>query len=510
MRKMEAKTAIVENIEPHDGLIREEKEALDRYFDCNIEMRIFRLSFCIEKISNEEELKKLDGNNSFLANATIINFKETNSWHSYIFNAIVTIPMMKPKKKEIYHNFIPLLNNYIYSIKMFDCQIKCSDKDIYTYKIFGSYFCQQNSFTSVCGHAALCMTINNTDLSKIGIITAEHLNKFLLIDHKSKRISENINILDTDIMSFLESMGLSVVGKNFFENNYDGKPVIDYSEYLYRYIESRHPCLLIFTTKEKNVMHIVPILGHTLNTDLWKPEAEIAYSNTVETEALEFNYRSASAWVDHFLIHDDNFGMYSCLPVDLLRRTTSFKSEPSFRAMKAIIIKPKNEKTPALEAEKNSIEIMKDNIIDVINSSRDAVNFWIHELAAYVSNKLNTPFVVRTLLVTKEDYHKNLNHRDFGDIMFTIEEKKEIMEGLPEIFWLTEITLPDLYTANKTKLVDIFYKSDADKDVREENWIQTRLPGFLIKKSKKTFVPLGVSSHYPLFRFKEAHEIYEW
>ena len=426
MRKMEAKTAIVENIEPNDGLIR-----------------------------------------------------------------------------------VPLLNNYIYSTKMFDCQIKCSDKDIYTYKIFGSYFCQQNSFTSVCGHAALCMTINNTDLSKIGIITAERLNKFLRIDHKSKRIRENINILDTDIISFLESMGLSVVGKKFFEN-LDGKPVIDYSEYLYRYIESRHPCLLIFTTKEKNEMHVVPILGHTLNTDLWKPEAEIAYSNIVETEALKFNYRSASAWVDHFLIHDDTFGMYSCLPVDLLRRTTSFKSEPSFRAMEAIIIKPKNVKTPALEAEKNSIEIMKDNIIDVINLSRDAVNFWIHELAAYVFNKLNTPFVVRTLLVTKEDYHKNLNHRDFGDIMFTIEEKKEIMEGLSEIFWLTEITLPDLYTANKTKLVDIFYKSDADRDVRDENWIQTRLPGFLIKKSKKTFVPLGVSSHYPLFRFKEAHEIYEW
>ena len=143
MRKMEAKTAIVENIEPNDGLIR-----------------------------------------------------------------------------------VPLLNNYIYSTKMFDCQIKCSDKDIYTYKIFGSYFCQQNSFTSVCGHAALCMTINNTDLSKIGIITAERLNKFLRIDHKSKRIRENINILDTDIMSFLESMGLSVVGMNFFENLCE-KPVID-------------------------------------------------------------------------------------------------------------------------------------------------------------------------------------------------------------------------------------------------------------------------------------------
>ncbi len=161
MRKMSVETAIVEDIEPNDNIIREEKEALCRYFDCNIEMRIFRLSFSIVKIENEEALKKLDINNAFLANALIVNFNINNKWRSYIYSSIVSIPMIKPKRGEINHVFIPLLNNYIYSARDFDCQIKCCNKDIYTYKVFGTYFCQQNTFTSVCAHAALCMALNN-------------------------------------------------------------------------------------------------------------------------------------------------------------------------------------------------------------------------------------------------------------------------------------------------------------------------------------------------------------
>lgn len=518
MRKMESKTVVVEDINPNDEkIIIEEREALCRYFDYDIEMQIFRLSFCREDISNEEELKKLNGESAFLANATIIDFKENGKWHSYVFNAIVSIPRMKIKKDEASYIFIPIVNNYIHSARNFDCQINCSNSNKYTYKIFGTYFCQQNTFTSVCAHAALSITINNCG----GFMTTEQLNKYLGIDHKAKKLRD-IEIKNSAVEGFLRSRNFSTIAVDFFDE-ISRMPSFDYSEYLYRHIESRHPCLLILSTQDVEEDHIVSVIGHTWNTDLWKPEAEMIYGggtyikNVIKVEDKDGNilckseYRPAAVWVDHLLIHDDNFGMYSCLTVDLLRRITPLNLDPSFRAKQAIIIKPEKVNIPAEEAEKNSIIAMIDNISNLwaLGSPDNEANFWIKELLLSLSGS-SAPLVVRTLLIRKESYHQSLDLSDFRKNSLSETEKRQIIEDLPEKFWLTEVTLPDLYTANKTKLVDIFHTSNGDRYNRKENWIQTRLPGFLIKKSESQPVPLDVSSHYPLFRFKENCEVCEW
>lgn len=65
--------------------------------------------------------------------------------------------------------------------------------------------------------------------------------------------------------------------------------------------------------------------------------------------------------------------------------------------------------------------------------------------------------VVRTFLVKKEDYRKSLNKEDFEGNAFSEEDKTALTKDLPEIFWLSEITLPDLYAANKHKIIDVFY-----------------------------------------------------
>ena len=63
----------------------------------------------------------------------------------------------------------------------------------------------------------------------------------------------------------------------------------------------------------QEAFHVVPIIGHTLNTDSWQPEADIQYKRKVD-----LHFRSVSAWVDNFIIHDDNFGMYLCYPTSKL------------------------------------------------------------------------------------------------------------------------------------------------------------------------------------------------
>lgn len=524
MRKMGAETAIIEDINPDCDMVREEREALCRYFDSNIEIKIFRVSFCTAKIGNEEALKKPDVNNIFLANTIIVNFKVNDMCRAYLFSSIVSIPMIKPKKGEMKHVFVPLLNNYINSAREFDCQIKYSNQETYTYKIFGTYFCQQNTFTSVCAHAAVCMAVNNFGGLSTGLITPEYLNKdqSFSIDHKSRKVGKEGNVIVDDkmIKKFVDSKGLLCKALDFsLVNDYD------YNEYLYNYMESRHPCLLVFSTQQELVMHVVPIVGHTLNTDLWTPEAEIAYSNnskigvnTVKKEnrdSLVFKSRSTSAWVDHFVIHDDNFGMYYCLPVDLLKRKSLLGQTDLCEAVIGLVIMPKGTKTGALEANKNSVAIMCRNLEKIGSKyANKTTNYWIEELLSIGSSGssiyCSTLLVTRTLLVNKNDYLDNLNGRDFENHYFSTYQKDRIMEGLPETFWLTEITLPDLYTANKTKIVDVCYKKDEEEYDCEKNWIQTRLPGVLLNKSTSQPIPLDVLSHYPLFRFKEIREVYEW
>ncbi len=509
MRKIGVKTAIVENIEPDNSIIKKEKEALNRYFDHNVIMKIFRLTFSMECIENEEGLKKIDKNNSILANATIVNFKKKEEWYSYVFSAIVGIPKIQHKNREFY---IPLPNNYIHSARNFECHIQCSDRDVYTYRIYGTYFCQQNSFTSVCAHAALCMVLNNQRLLKTSILEPEDLNVYLGINHTSQKVSKNRNnkghlCTSEDVIRFLEEKGYFIETRDFFSPE-STIPIVDYSEFLYRHIESRHPCLLVFSTTKDDEMHIVPIMGHTLNTDLWKPEAEIVYSNNIiKADDIGFEHRSASAWVDHFIIHDDNFGMYYCLPVDLLRRRTTLKQDPVFRAIKAIVITPKRLETTALVAEKRNLEIMERNIMDIFVGRIPGAprNYWLHALLGASINK-NPILVVRTLLITKDDYQQTLNHCDYEGNSFSENEKNTIMKALPERFWLTELTFPDLYTANGTKLTDILYRCETNTSDPKERWIQTRMPGVLISSPATGYIPLSVKSHYPLFSFQKTHE----
>lgn len=58
---------------------------------------------------------------------------------------------------------------------------------------------------------------------------------------------------------------------------------------------------------------------------------------------------------------------------------------------------------------------------------------------------------VRTMLLKKNDYAESLNMQDFDGCSFTSDDKNELLINLPDRFWLSEITLPDLYTANKKK-----------------------------------------------------------
>jgi hypothetical protein len=89
-------------------------------------------------------------------------------------------------------------------------------------------------------------------------------------------------------------------------------------------------------------------------------------------------------------------------------------------------------------------------------------------------------------LVDKSRYLKSLESTDFEEQRFTKDEKDSLTANLPDRFWLSEVTLPQLYTANKTKLIDFYYGCEyptveEDYKVLSKRWIQIRLPGVLFR-----------------------------
>lgn len=498
MRKMNVETAIVEDIDSNYPEIKEECAALNLRHPGDIsELKAFRITFVSEKLNTIEEIVGLD-NDKFLASVIIINFQVNGTWTSYIFRAIVTIPKIKSENKDK-----SLLNNYIHVFKAFPCEIKISDSSTHTFNIVGNYFTQQNNATSVCGHASLCMALNNlTDFGSV--ITTEDINKALGVDHSTFKFGSGTGLSIENIRNSLTHFGMKYSETDFRYNN-----VFEYDEKIYRYVESGLPVLLIFTTK--NQLHVITVVGHTLNTDLWRPEAENVYTETPFLPQDEIRYRPAAAWVDHFIIHDDNFGMYRSLPVASLKRITMPKYDPTFRAVYAVMVIPPDVHTPAFEAELASVKITKDMLNQIKKFSPGTMNYWLVQMLKHEDVGLIS--TVRTMLVKKDDYAASLEKQDFKGNCFMPNEKIALLENLPDRFWLSEITLPDLYTANKTKIIDFFYPSNLPvfsnlNDVFDR-WIQIRFPEALLRKSGEV-IDMTVSSHYPLFRLSSNMQTQEW
>ena len=283
---------------------------------------------------------------------------------------------------------------------------------------------------------------------------------------------------------------------DFFDN-----PKIDYGEYVHRFIESKCPCILIFSTDSVQDMHVVPVLGHTLNSELWYPEAEGFYR-----PELAKPFVHASKWVDNFIIHDDNFGMYLCLPIDSLRRMTLPTTDPHFRVYYAMGICPFEINMPGSDAE-NAAAISLRNVIDKVKRDAGSLRFWVQILDDYIEKRT---LVFRSCIVDRDQFGDHFKkNKDSEGKRFSAADIDWMLSDLPMKFWLCEISIPGLYSTNKSKLADAIYGID-DPPISKKEQVHDRLqllrmPGYAYKPQQEPR-ELGVKSHYPLVRTAETLE----
>ena len=193
MRKMKARSVIVEEMEP--GLkewepVAIELKSIEKRLGRAVPARVCKLTFVLaEKGAVEAGLDSLR-DNDFIGYARVVNLDLGNGIiRSYIFESIVR-ELGRPTNVcggDV--TWYPLLNNYLHVKKDFTCNVgigKHSEKGK-EYKLPGSFFCQQNAITSVCAHAAAAMVLNNC--KEVGhIVTCEEVNRHLGIDQETRML----------------------------------------------------------------------------------------------------------------------------------------------------------------------------------------------------------------------------------------------------------------------------------------------------------------------------------
>ncbi|MDP3296770.1 MAG: hypothetical protein Q8N09_04130 [Thermodesulfovibrionia bacterium] len=492
MRKEGAQSLWIDEATPRtDPEVKYEFRYLKKHFksiNTDVKLWAYKLIFVQENITKRETIdyKKL----TFLSCSVIVNYSSSEKSQSYLLYSVAAIPQKYLLKNR---TPIPLMNYYFHSFKDYPFTFCDNSNKKVKFSIRGAPFFQKNDITSFCMQSALATILNNLSPNN-KLILPNHINQIygaplgsdVLFDkQKVLKVMKKQKLFSKEILFDQES---TINLFKFLFKRFGWPP----SASIYPWMESGFPGFIVFHTRAGN-LHVVPIIGHTLSTDSWQPEADIRYSRRVR-----FHFRPVSAWVDNFLIHDDNFGMYLCYPTSKLAEK---KNPKKYLTDHIIFITKENIKLLPDKLEINLIGDIR-RWFDMNKKVSEKDNTWLYKII----NERNAPLVSRTLSINKNDYIENLRERDSEKNKIPENMLQVIKKQLPDIFWLTEITLPDLYIANKAALISIVTKKNSYRQVF------IRFPKFcyLYIKNEYFKVTLPTGSHYKLFERPNDIPTYDW
>jgi len=358
----------------------------------------------------------------------------------------------------------------------------------------GTYFCQQNGVSGVCAHAALRMLLN-THFGAFGVkLTDATVNKML-------GIASGQDLRDM-VSGGLDTAQISTVLQRH-DRSYQAMPIetgkVDYVSFLLSLLESNSPGAIVFEIEGQDAKHIIPVFGHTFNSDLWYHEAEYAYH-----EIGQKRYYPHSNWIPSFIVHDDNFGMYYCMAIDsLLGGPATERFAKRLKAVYAFgFLREGVERTGRNAAEMSSLFV--DSLASLIMKevAPRPKNLWLQRLAEVCDSRTTLP-VIRTLLVSRSQYQGHLQQMldwDFG----RLEDKdvQTLTEQLPESLWMCEVSLPDLYSTNKRKLGEVLYGIQLSKEPEDciDGFLACRLPtlSLVLHGDELRSYPNSLNGHTPL------------
>lgn len=366
----------------------------------------------------------------------------------------------KPKD-HVYESVLPSFrqaeqNNFIHCAREYRVNTSLG-----TFAVTGVLYAQQNALTFVCAHVSLRPAL--AALLPEADVTYARLNALAGVDHQTRKVGEGRGLNPQDIEAVLNGVGIPFE-KIVHEPRQQLELPTEFQRDLYGFIESGCPALIGFELHDPNPgpgggdRHIIPVIGHTFNEDTWVADAQRDYFGA------KLSYFPSENWLSTYVVHDDNYGPYYCLPRHFLKKD-------NFR----VIFGLKHAATPfsAVEAEAVGLAFIGAIVNRIPKINQD----WYDRFAVFHRCGL---LVLRTILARKADYVAHLQSLKSwqGD---TLEPAliQKFQNLLPEQFWIVEASAPELFSSSRRKFGEVLLTAQTPlpKPLNLSLMLAARFPG---------------------------------
>lgn len=324
------------------------------------------------------------------------------------------------------------------------CGHKCS--------LHGVLYCQQNGINKCCAHVALRSLLSR-------ILPGNDIS-YKTINQYAEYASISANFLPGAGLSLEQIrhvLGLSGISFEEYDSKSHGKDY-SYQKCIYDGVESGIGSLLFieYGKDTKTGRHVLPVYGHTFNSNTWVPDAESSYF----IMGKGVGYMPSDLWTGDFIAHDDNFGCNFCIP------RKHIADQNAYYAMS--LHKPRE----MLDA--HIAEIASLFILSFWASVLDNNNIWnrqiINLLPAAPVEGIVPRFVFRTVTIPSAEYIAVIANEKDGRGNTEAQSLISALGAmrLPERLMVVELSLPQLFPANKRKIGEFVFDAGklADVDVR--------------------------------------------
>jgi hypothetical protein len=336
-----------------------------------------------------------------------------------------------------------------------------------------------------------------------GDISYARMNALAGVDHTTRQVGpvgdKTYGLNPADLEKILNGLGVHfdrLIHEPALKDPSTGKPLIlptEYQRELYGFIESGCPALMGFELEPKPggtgdpARHAIPVFGHTFNEDAWIPNAQRAYFGGGQS------YFPSENWLSNFVIHDDNFGPYFCLP-------RHFVKKDSFRILYGL--KPVPTSSRSTEAEAIGFNFCR----AIVRAYPKRHQEWYDRFAIFAGGEW---LVLRTLLLKREDYLAELGKlRDRSGAELEGDLRARLRDVLPSHFWMVEASAPELFGTTRRKFGEILVAADKPPaPLSGSLLLAARLPGLVLVNPGTGSLevrPTILLGHTPLFTFPPA------
>jgi hypothetical protein len=468
-RKHQFHSLLIEEIEESDcGLLASENQAMATRQSDFEKSEVHRITFFRTDPKTEPKQSDFIGYVVFKRDY----FKGLPQPRVHVFESV-----MPPVRQVEQNNFIHCRRNY---------EVQCG---LGKFVVNGVLYAQQNNLTNVCAHVGLRSVL--ACVLPEGDISYERINALAGIDHKGRRIGGKAGLEPVEMEAVLNGLNVPF-DKVVHEPSQQLHLPTEYQRDLYGFIESGFPALVGFELDDPTAptgggsRHVIPVFGHTFNEDTWMPQAQRAYFG-----GRSQSYFPSENWLSTFVVHDDNFGPYLCLPRHFLKRD-------NFRLMYGL--KARTTAFSALEAEAIGF-----SFCDAITNFRPRTgNDWYDRFVVFTKGGW---LVLRTVLLKKEDYLKHLEKIQAWDGADLEREMfQKFKDHLPPVFWMVEASAPELFNSSRRKFGEVLLPCDKPlpSPLNDSVLLAARLPGLIFFRPGQLPLEIGPSQlrgHTPLFTF---------